>query len=210
MNISEKIRISQLVVVEGKYDKIKLSSIIDGLVITLNGFRIYKDKQKSALIKALAQKQGVIILTDSDKAGFQLRGHLKSILGDIDKSLITELYIPQIAGKESRKETASKEGFLGVEGTEIDLLRQMFLDISKKADQPKHQDPITKADFFNDGLSGTDNSALKRQALLKVLSLPSYISANALLEVINSLLTRGEYNELLKKVSGSEPPEQST
>lgn len=210
MNISEKIRISQLVVVEGKYDKIKLSSIIDGLVITLNGFRIYKDKQKSALIKALAQKQGVIILTDSDKAGFQLRGHLKSILGDIDKSLITELYIPQITGKESRKETASKEGFLGVEGTEIDLLRQMFLDISKKADQPKHQDPITKADFFNDGLSGTDNSALKRQALLKVLSLPSYISANALLEVINSLLTRGEYNELLKKVSGSEPPEQST
>lgn len=210
MNISEKIRISQLVVVEGKYDKIKLSSIIDGLVITLNGFRIYKDKQKSALIKALAQKQGVIILTDSDKAGFQLRGHLKSILGDIDKSLITELYIPQITGKESRKETASKEGFLGVEGTEIDLLRQMFLDISKKADRPKHQDPITKADFFNDGLSGTDNSALKRQALLKVLSLPSYISANALLEVINSLLTRGEYNELLKKVSGSEPPEQST
>lgn len=197
--MTEKIKITQLIVVEGKYDKIKLSSLIDGLIIATNGFRIYKDKEKTALIKALAKKQGVIILTDSDKAGFQLRGYLKSILGELDSSMITELYIPQIKGKEQRKEIASKEGYLGVEGIDSVLLRELLSSALSKCAVQK-DNPVTKADFFSDGLSGGENSSKNRQAFLKELSLPSYVTANSLLKVINSLLTRQEYENIINKI----------
>lgn len=203
-NGADKITVRQAVVVEGRYDKAKLSSIIDGMIITTDGFRIYKDKEKAQLLRAVALKQGVIVITDSDHAGFQLRGYLRSILQGAD---ITHVYVPQVEGKEKRKRHAGKEGLLGVEGIAADTLRKLIgeavLQAQKKsfssadeADEIKRR-RITKQDFFEDGLSGGENSLKKRQELLKKLGLPLYITANALLEVVNSLLTYEEYKALL-------------
>ncbi len=113
-----------MIVVEGKYDKIKLESLVDGLILTTDGFRIFKDKQKRDLIRALAQKQGVIVLTDSDVAGFKIRSLIRSVARDAS---VINLYIPQIPGKEKRKSTPSKEGTLGVEGLDAELLRELFV-----------------------------------------------------------------------------------
>lgn len=200
-----KLNIRQAVIVEGKYDKIKLSSIMDGLIIQTNGFRIYKDKEKAAMIRAVAQKQGVILLTDSDTAGFRLRGRLKSILGGIDEGKVKNLYIPQITGKERRKSAPSKDGFLGVEGIAAGDLRELLKGASaafetSKALALQESPPITKLDFYNDGLSGGENSANKRQLLLKKMGLPSYISANGLIEMVNSLLTKAEYEKIISEL----------
>lgn len=192
----EKLKVSKAIIVEGKYDKIKISSIIDGLIIQTNGFRIYKDKEKISLIKSVALKQGVIIVTDSDVAGFKLRNFIRSIAKDAD---ITNIYIPQIRGKEKRKTAPSKENLLGVEGMNAKLLRELFkkADVVKKDATSKQ---ITKMDFFEDGLTGGKSSAEKRQLLLKHLGLPNYISTNSLLDIINSLLTYDEYKNIISKL----------
>lgn len=208
---TEKIKISQAIVVEGKYDKAKLSSLIEGVIITTNGFRIYKDKEKVQLLRKLAAKQGAIVITDSDSAGFRIRGHLRSILQGVR---ITHVYIPQISGKEKRKQQAGKEGLLGVEGIEADKLRELILGGVRQANAeggPTSQTDtdkeikkaITKQDFFEDGLTGCENSAIKRQLVLKKLELPSYVTANALLEVMNSLLTYEEYKTLVRQCDPS-------
>lgn len=194
----EKIKISKVIVVEGKYDKIKLSSIIDGLIIETDGFKIYKDKEKVSLIKSQAKKHGVIIVTDSDTAGFKIRSYLLSILKGCD---IINLYTPQIKGKEKRKNKFSKEQLLGVEGIEKDKLVSLFTPFAEdKAKAKKDNKPVTKLDFFTDGLTGGKDSSAKRQALLKELDLPSYISANRLLELINRDYSYDEYKELIKKL----------
>ena len=187
----EKIKIDRVVIVEGKYDQVKLASLIDGVIIKTDGFRIYKDKEKADMIRTLGKKKGLLILTDSDHAGFQLRGYIRNIAKGAD---IKQVYIPQIKGKERRKEKAGKEGLLGVEGMNADLLRELLQKAGVEAKTAEENRPlITKADFFVDGLSGGADASEKRAALLKYLGLPAYLTANALLEIINSMMTYEEY-----------------
>lgn len=192
----DKIKINETIIVEGKYDKIKLSSLLDATIITTNGFRIYKDKEKIALIKALGEKHGIILLTDSDVAGFKLRNFIRSLSKDIE---INNIYIPQIEGKEKRKTKASKEGYLGVEGIDADILRDLFIKFNSKIPVTNLKQ-ITKMDFFEDGLSGGENSAQKRLKLLNHLNLPKYITTNSLLDVINSFMDYDEYKNFINAI----------
>ena len=198
----EKIKIDRVVIVEGKYDQVKLASLIDGVIIKTDGFRIYKDKEKAAMIRALGAKKGLLILTDSDHAGFQLRGYIRNIAKGAD---IKQVYIPQIKGKERRKEKAGKEGLLGVEGMNADLLRDLLKKAGVQTGEAEDRRLITKLDFFEDGFSGGAEASQNRAALLSHLGLPSYLTANALLEIINSMLTYDEYrafcDENMKKES---------
>ena len=185
------IKLKQAVIVEGKYDKIKLKSIIDAPIITTDGFGIFKNREKMAIIKSLAQKRGIIIMTDSDSAGFMIR---KKICGSVNSGRILNVYIPDIFGKERRKAHSSKEGKLGVEGVPKDVI----LTALKRAgvtstESVKSGGEITKADLFELGLSGRPNSAQKRLALLKSLNLPENMTANSLLEVLNIFFTKEEF-----------------
>ena len=194
-----KIHIKQPIIVEGKYDKIKLESVVDGLIITTDGFRIYKDKEKLALIRAFAAKDGVIVLTDSDGAGFQIRNHLKSCIGN---GKIHNIYIPDIFGKEKRKEKPSKEGKLGVEGIDTEILRKAFTEAGVFSEECVRQPWITKADLFDDGLMGMDGSADMRKKLTAELGLPERLSTAALLEVLNRLYDKERYENAMKKIKG--------
>ncbi len=191
------IKIKQAIIVEGKYDKIKLSGLVDTVIITTDGFGLYKDREKAALIRALAQKTGIIILTDSDSAGFKIRSRIKSI---VNGGEIINAYIPDIYGKERRKTGFSKEGKLGVEG----MSEEVLLDALKKAGaavQEGEKKPagstVTKADLLDAGLCGGENSSQKRAALQKRLGLPERLSANGLLEIINVMYTREEFFKLI-------------
>ena len=191
----EKIKIEQAVIVEGKYDKIKLSNIIDAFIIETNGFGIFKDKEKLAFIKKLADERGIIILTDSDHAGFMIRNHLSSA---IPKEKITNVYIPDIHGKEKRKSAPSKEGKLGVEG----MSREILLEALKKANincqSINKENSITNFDLFELGLSGTPNAKQNKKELLKKLELPEFLSTSALLSCINNMMTREQFIEFVK------------
>lgn len=186
------------VIVEGKYDKIKLSSVIDAVIIPTNGFRVFKDKEKMALIRYYASGAGIIILTDSDSAGFKIRNYIK---GSVGNARIFNVYIPDIYGKERRKTEYSKEGKLGVEGMDEDVLIEAFkksgIDFSS---EPRRRRDITKMDLFEDGLSGGANSSEKRAELLKILGLPELLTANAMLEVLNAMLTREQYKQAVGKL----------
>ncbi|MBQ8003393.1 MAG: DUF4093 domain-containing protein [Clostridia bacterium] len=189
------IKIKEAVIVEGKYDKMQLKKVCDALIITTDGFRIFRDKDKREFLKALAQRQGLLILTDSDRAGFVIRGHLKSF---IPSEYIKNVYIPDIKGKEKRKDKPSKEGLLGVEGIDEETLKELL----EKANVTKSQanpNPITKVDLFTLGLSGKKGASALRQALIKELSLPSRLSANSLLEILNSAYTRDEFFSFCQK-----------
>lgn len=182
----EKIKLSDVIVVEGKYDKIKLSSFVDAVILTTGGFGVFNSREKSALIKKLSEKKKIIILTDSDGAGFVIRNKIKNIIGD--NSRIINLYIPQISGKEHRKNKASKEGTLGVEGMETETLKKLFSDaglLSKCDDRTKHT--YTKSEIYALGLSGKSDSAAKRAEILKRHALPDDMSANAFLDAVNIL-----------------------
>lgn len=193
------IKVKQAIIVEGKYDKIKLSSLIDGLIITTDGFSVFKDKEKTALIRQLAENQGIIILTDSDSAGFKIRNYIK---GCTQKGKITNIYIPDIFGKEKRKSAPSKEGKLGVEGIPINILKEAFekagISSENINDTPKAE--ITRVMLYDDGLIGKDGSERKRKTLLKELSLPYLLSVNSLLEVLNSMYSLEEYRSALKEI----------
>ncbi|WP_411678458.1 toprim domain-containing protein [Caproicibacter sp.] len=186
------IHVKEAVIVEGKYDKIKLSSIIDGLILQTNGFRIFKDPQQMALIRSLADSRGILILTDSDSAGFLIRNYLS---GCIAPEKIRHVYIPDLLGKEKRKEKPSKEGKLGVEGMPLAVLKEALLraGVGVGEEQAAESRRITKADLFAHGLSGGPESAKKRAALLKRLSLPEYLSANALPEVLSGMMSYDEF-----------------
>ena len=192
--MGEKIRLSQAVIVEGKYDKIKLSALIDGVIIPTDGFRIYKDRQKIAMIKSIAEKQGIIILTDSDRAGFQIRGFVRSLAKN---AKVTNIYIPQVEGKEKRKKSPGAEGTLGVEGIGADTLRELFrrFGILEETGIQREKRQITRLDFYEDGIMGGAGAVQKRRALMARLGLPSYLATNSLLEVINLLMTYEEYRE---------------
>lgn len=184
------IHTDRAIVVEGKYDKIKLSSMVDGVIICTGGFRVYKDKEMQAMLRALAKKQGLAVLTDSDTAGFKIRGFLRSICG---KENIVDVYIPDLYGKEKRKDHPSKEGKLGVEGVPEEVLQKAFADAGICAELVlQKKDPITKMDLFELGLSGRAESALRRKQLMKHLTLPEHLTTNALVTVLDVLMSREE------------------
>ena len=184
------IKLSQAVIVEGKYDKIKLSSVLDTVIIATNGFGIYKDKEKTELIRTLAKSCGIVILTDSDTAGFRIRNHIK---GCCKEGQIINVFIPQIKGKEKRKEKPSSEGFLGVEGMDEQVLINALHSAGVIAESSDRTNFLTKADMLDDGLVGGKDSAVLRRKVLKKLGLPSLLSANTMCEVINRLFTIEEY-----------------
>lgn len=186
------------IIVEGKYDKIKLSSIIDAVIIVTNGFSVFKDKEKLSLIRFYARETGIIIMTDSDSAGFKIRNYIK---GSVHDPKIYNVYIPDVFGKEKRKLKPSSEGKLGVEGIEKQLIIEAFNRsgvLLGEKDPVDEKDAIVKADLVELGLSGGTDSSARRQELLRSLNLPEKLSANGLLEVLNTITTRKGLKELLK------------
>ncbi len=190
---------SRPIIVEGKYDKLKLSRIVKAQIITTDGFGIFSKDEKKHLIRRLAAENGVIVLTDSDGAGMVIRNHLRSIL-PADK--IIHLYTPQIKGKEKRKDAPSKEGFLGVEGMDIAWLEKALAPFADGLPIPRMT--LTKADLYACGLSGREDSALRRKRLAVLLDLPTGLSANALLEAVNMLITEEEFRNALRVLSEEE------
>ncbi len=193
------IKIKEAIIVEGKYDKIKLSSILDAVIIVTDGFQIYKDKEKLSLIRHYAETTGIIILTDSDRAGFKIRSFIK---GAVKNGKVYNVYAPDIYGKESRKEKPSAEGKLGVEGISPNLLLDAFAKCGIRASNaPKNTDPIKKSDLFMLGLSGCSGSSELRRKLQKKLGLPELLSANSLVEVLNTMMNKSELIELMDNFS---------
>lgn len=199
-----KIKVSYAVIVEGKYDKIKLSSFLDALIVETNGFSIFRDRERMELIRQLARTRGIVILTDSDSAGFSIRSRIR---GAVHEGEVRNAYIPDILGKERRKEAPSKEGKLGVEGMSrqilMDSLRAAGVPFEDSAPRARNERPITKLDLFEDGLSGTADSKRRRTAFLKAANLPERLSANMMPEVLNALMTYEEYRELLNQIGYS-------
>lgn len=195
------LKITQAIVVEGNYDKIKLSQIVDATIVVTDGFMIYKNAALQNMIKQLADRCGVIIFTDSDMAGFRIRTFIKNILCG---KKVYHAYIPDIYGKEKRKKNPSKEGFLGVEGMEDEIIIQSLKDaIGKNIGNNEcinSTKKVTKADLFSDGFSGCNNSAVYRKRLTDIMNLPHRISANMLIDVINSLYTYDEYKMIVDSV----------
>lgn len=185
-------RIKEVIVVEGRYDKNTLLQTVDATVIAVDGFSVFHDQEKLSFLRRLSAERGLIILTDSDGAGFLIRNYLK---GALPKEQIKQAYIPDIHGKERRKRVPGKEGKLGVEGMTpavlLETLRRAgatFLDEAEESLPTK--EPITKADLFTLGLTGGPDSAARRQALLKKLELPEHLTANGMLEALNLLYDR--------------------
>lgn len=192
------IKIKQAIIVEGKYDKIKLSGIIDAPIIQTDGFGIFKDKELQCLIRNLAEKRGILVLTDSDSAGFRIRSFIGST---VDPKNIVHAYIPDIFGKESRKTEPSKEGKLGVEGVSEEIIMKALANagvLCETAEEPER--PITKLDLYELGFTGGLDSAKKRAALLKYYSFPARLSANALVKVLNSITTYDQFLEDVKEI----------
>lgn len=186
-------RIKEVIVVEGRYDKNTLSQVVDAVIIETGGFGIFNDREKRALLKKLAESRGLILMTDSDGAGFLIRNHLK---GCIDQSLIKNAYIPDIYGKERRKAKGSKEGKLGVEGMRPEVLLEALkrAGATFEGESGRQQEGrISKADLYKKGLSGGAGSAALRQALLSRLELPARLTADGLLDVLNATMSREEF-----------------
>ncbi len=192
------LKTDKIIVVEGKYDKIKLSSIIDAVIIATDGFSIFKDKEKQKFLRKLSEKKEIVILTDSDSAGFVIRNFLSGIL---PKSKIINAYIPDIFGKEKRKTEASKEGKLGVEGvpaeTIKDALQKAGVLVSEENENKKL---VTKQDFYSDGLTGGADSKEKRLRLLKHLDLPQKMTTNAMIEIINTFMSYDDYKKAVEEI----------
>ena len=198
------IRIREAILVEGRYDVNTVKQVVDTVVLETGGFRIFRDADRLRLLRRIAQTRGLIVLTDSDGAGFVIRGDLT---GALPRDRIKQAYVPDIAGKERRKRHASKEGKLGVEGMRPEVLREALVRAGatflEEEDTPQTAQgvKITKADFFAWGLSGGENSTARRRSLLRALDLPEHMTANALLEFINAVGTREEVERILQEFS---------
>ncbi len=184
------LQVRQAIIVEGKYDKIKLSSLVKAVILQTNGFGIYQDKERLNLIRHYAKTTGIIIMTDSDRAGFQIRNYLKGAIGEGE---VKHIYIPDVFGKEKRKTKPSAEGKLGVEGIQAEILREAFRNAGVLTEEKPNSEPITKADLYIAGLSGKPNSAEKRRMLQRELNLPENLSSTGLLEVLNATITKEEF-----------------
>ena len=194
------IKLDRPVIVEGKYDIIKLSNIIDGLIIKTDGFGIFKDKEKQQLIRRLAGEKGIIVLTDSDSAGFMIRNFISSV---VPTEKITNVYIPDIYGKEKRKTDGGKEGKLGVEGMKEEVLLEAFSKAGVLCGKSENSERrlITNIDLYEWGFSGKADSKIKRQLLLKSLALPERMSTSNLVKILNSFVTYEEFIEKAKEIS---------
>ena len=195
--MDEKIKLTEAVIVEGKYDKIKLSNILDAFIIETNGFAIFKDKSKLSFIKKLAKERGIIILTDSDHAGFMIRNYISS---GVPKEQIKNVYIPDVFGKEKRKDTPSKEGKLGVEGMTKEVILASFEKAGVSSTSSVCDNPITTVDFYDLGLTGGANSKAKRKAVCKALDLPEFLSTSSLISCINNFMTKEEFFDLCQNL----------
>ena len=199
MTTPDKPRISEIIVVEGRYDKIKVTSAVSATVIETGGFSVFKNSELIELLRLLSRERGIIIFTDSDGAGFQIRNRVKSALPP-DK--VRHAYIPDIAGKEKRKKTPSKSGRLGVEGMTNDViiaaLRRAGATFVSDGDAPDVlKKPVTRGDLYDDGLFGTENSAEKRVRFMEMLGLPKLLSVTGLIDVLNTVM---DYNEYKQKI----------
>jgi len=189
-------RIKEVIVVEGRYDKNTLSQVVDAVILETAGFGIFNDREKRRLLQTMAQTRGLIVLTDSDGAGFMIRNHIR---GCVDPKLVRHAYIPDIRGKEKRKSAPSKEGKLGVEGMRPEVLLEALRRAGATFDErPTEARPaeISKADLYARGLSGKEGSADRRRALQRSLNLPERMSADALLDVLNALMDREAFYRL--------------
>lgn len=196
------IRLGQAVLVEGRYDKIKLDSVVDAIVLTTDGFNIFRDKEKQALVKRLAAETGLIVLTDSDEAGFKIRKFISDITGDT----AYHAYVPEQPGKERRKTKAGAAGLIGVEGMDATLIEQALercIQINEldrqKIPQPKSR-PVTVADLYEDGLSGKPGAAQRRMALLRAAGLPARLSTKALRDILSQLYGYEEYKKMVNQL----------
>lgn len=196
------IKIDRAVIVEGRYDKIKLSSVIDGIIIETDGFGIFNDKEKQRLIRRLAEAKGLLILTDSDSAGFKIRSFIRGI---VPSEQIKHAYIPDIFGKEKRKVEPSKEGKLGVEGVKVQVIIEALQKAGVLCEETEKTErrEITKLDLFEDGLSGKPDSDALRKKLLKHLDLPERLTSNALVQILNTFLTFEEYKTAIEEVKSN-------
>ncbi len=199
------VRIKEAIVVEGKYDAIRLRSVVDATIVETDGFGIFRKPETMQLLRRLAEAQGLIVLTDSDAAGFVIRDR---IAGALPSTQVRHAYAPEIVGKERRKTAPSKEGLLGVEGIDGERLLDAILRAGATVldgDVAALPTPfLTKGRLYEDGLSGGDNSATLRQALLHELGLPKHLSANRMVEVLGALLTEEEYVRLLAHIKGED------
>lgn len=186
------IRLDRPVIVEGKYDKIALENVVDALIITTDGFGIFKNREKCDLIRQLARKNGVIIMTDSDSAGAVIRSYLKKIISDCE---IINVYVPELRGKERRKAKPSKSGLIGVEGMSPEIIEEALKRSGVFSVKKENGRKITKTDMFVLGLSGREDSSLKRKDFLRFLGLPESLSSSAMLDVLNNMLTADEFCE---------------
>ena len=195
----KKQRIKEVIVVEGRYDRNMLLQVVDATVVETGGFSVFNDREKLNFLRRLAEKRGLILLTDSDGAGFVIRNYLK---GALPKEHIKQAYIPDMPGKERRKRKPGKEGKLGVEG----MTREVILSALRAAgatidgETAKAEAPITKQDFMELGLSGGTGSSEKRRRLLKKLDLPEHMSSNALLQAVNLLYSKEELWAILSEL----------
>ena len=187
-------RVSEVIVVEGRYDKNTLSQVVDGVILETSGFGIFNDRQKQKLLRSLAEKRGLIILTDSDGAGFVIRNFVRSC---VDPALVKHAYIPDRYGKEKRKRSPSREGKLGVEGMPpqvlLEALERAGASFEDEADTGEKRDPITRLDLYRAGLSGGEGSREARAQLIKKLDLPEHLSTGALLEILNATMSREDF-----------------
>ena len=194
-------KVKEAIIVEGNYDKIRLSNFIDGVIITTHGFAVFSNDDFIKTIQHLSEKTGIVILTDSDSAGLKIRNFIKQIAAN---GVVKHAYVPDIMGKERRKQKASKEGLLGVEGMSdeiiIKALRDAGCEIDDTVSKTKESN-ITKADMYALGLSGKADSQAMRQSLARELSIPAKLSANMLLDVLNKLLTYDELVTIIQKIN---------
>ena len=192
------IKIKEVIIVEGKYDETALKQICDAMIIQTRGFGIFKDKELRNWIKTIAEKRGIIILTDSDSSGFKIRNHIE---GFVEKKYIKNAYIPTIKGKETRKEKPSSEGFLGVEGVSSEVLLNSLLKAGIKTEiTEENSEKITKSDLYFSGICGKENCVEKKQKLLKKLGLPLRLSNTKLIEALNLSVSKEEYEKLIKEL----------
>ena len=195
------LEIKETIVVEGKYDLMRLKEFIASPIITTDGFRVFADKEKQFLIREIAKKNGIVLMTDPDSAGQVIRSFLNGVA---DKRNIRQCYVPMIKGVEKRKATASKEGLLGVEGLSSQIIEEALRKCGAEIigeEKPEKKEEITKADLYDMGLSGRENSAVLRKVLLSELGLPQYLTANAMLCAINCLYEKQQIVDKLKEMS---------
>ena len=192
------LKIKEAVIVEGKYDKIKLSSVLDALIITTEGFGIFKNRETLELIRKIAVTNGIVILTDSDSAGFMIRSYLK---GTVSEGRILNAYIPDVLGKEKRKQSPSAEGKLGVEGISAEILKEALLKAGVNVGEcEKGKKYMSPSRLFEDGLSGGQDSKARRKRLCKALSLPERLSSRSLIDILNLTVSEEIYEQALKTV----------